>query len=60
MNIVQLNEMKGSPWEPQPGVDTTEIYSKIKIRNMQTDKEVEKFLGYRKECLPRLGNTDSR
>ena len=31
-NIVQLNEMKGTPWEPQLGVDTSEIYSKIKVR----------------------------
>jgi hypothetical protein len=30
--------MRGSPWEPQPGVDSVEIYSKIKIRS---DKDPE-------------------
>ena len=31
-NIVQLNDMKGSPWEPQPGVDSSDIYiRKLKL-----------------------------
>ena len=30
--------MKGSPWVPQPGVVSTEIYSKIKLKE---EKDVE-------------------
>ena len=41
-DITALNDMKGTPWEPQLGVDSIEIYSKIKLRELrQNEAETE-------------------
>ena len=32
-DLAQLDSIKGSPWEPQLGVDSIEIYAKIKVRS---------------------------
>jgi hypothetical protein len=37
-NIVKFIEMKGSSWEPQPGVDSRDIYPKVKVRKEITDE----------------------
>ena len=38
-NITQLENMKGTPWEPVPGSDDREIRSKIRVRTEQENRD---------------------
>ena len=64
--------MIGTPWEPQPGVDSIEIYSKIKVRELgeeelrempRVPEGVERPKGYhrfkiRKEDVEKYGPSE--
>jgi hypothetical protein len=40
---VQLDAMQGTPWEPQPGVDSVEIFSKIKVLSEKDAAELPRL-----------------
>ena len=55
-NITQLENMVGSPWEPTPGSEDTEIKSRIRSRTEQEYKEQPQVM----ESEERLGRAEYR
>ena len=33
-----IDNMRGTPWEPQPGLDSVEIYAKIRVRELREEE----------------------
>ena len=52
-NTIQLDEMKGTPWEPQPGRDSHNVESKIIVHREPPPEPIELPKGVE---LPRRKN----